>query len=225
MAGEYVILAKAGISTVPNSIITGNIAVSPIAATAMTGFSLTADSTNVFSTSSQLTGRAFAANYVAPTPATLTAAVNDMEAAYTEAAARLNTDPNKINLGSGLLGVGGYGDEDNPLTPGVYTFHTDVSIASDIYFNGTYNDVFIIQITGDLKQAVNTKVILTNCARAENIFWQITGYVDVGMGAHLEGILLGKTKAMFKTGSSLYGRVLAQTACTLDMATITEPAD
>jgi hypothetical protein len=36
---NYAILAKSGITTVPVSVITGNIAVSPIAEAAMTGFS------------------------------------------------------------------------------------------------------------------------------------------------------------------------------------------
>jgi hypothetical protein len=40
-AGNYVILAKTGISTVHTSGITGDIAVSPIAAAAITGFDLT----------------------------------------------------------------------------------------------------------------------------------------------------------------------------------------
>ena len=47
-AGNYVILSKAGISTVPVSAVTGNLGVSPAAATAITGFSLTADASNVF---------------------------------------------------------------------------------------------------------------------------------------------------------------------------------
>lgn len=65
---NYVILNKTGTSppTVPTSAITGDIAVSPIAATAVTGFDLSADSTNTFSTSSQITGKVFAANYAAP---------------------------------------------------------------------------------------------------------------------------------------------------------------
>ena len=47
------------------------------------------------------------------------------------------------------------------------------------------------------------------------------GYIDAGTTSHLEGVLLVKTKAVFKTGSSLNGRILSQTACTLDKATIT----
>jgi hypothetical protein len=43
-AGDFAILAKSGISTVPASDVTGNIGVSPIAAAAMTGFSLVLDS-------------------------------------------------------------------------------------------------------------------------------------------------------------------------------------
>jgi hypothetical protein len=71
-AGNYVILSKAGISTVPASVITGDIAVLPIAAAAITGFSLTTDSTNTFSMATQVTGQAFTANYAMPTPARLT---------------------------------------------------------------------------------------------------------------------------------------------------------
>jgi len=45
----------------------------------------------------------------------------------------------------------------------------------------------------------------------------------VGAGAHMEGILLVKTDVTFITGSSLNGRVLAQTACVLQSATIVQP--
>ena len=84
-------------------------------------------------------------------------------------------------------------------------------------------DIFIIQSTGNLVQVANTDVILTNGALAKNIFWQLAGHVVVGEKAHLEGILLVKTDVLFETKSSLNGRVLAETACNLQMATITEP--
>jgi hypothetical protein len=53
-------------------------------------------------------------------------------------------------------------------------------------------------------------------------FWQIVGNVEVGGGAHLEGILLVKTDVAFFTGSSLNGRILAQTACNFQKATVTQ---
>jgi hypothetical protein len=65
---------------------------------------------------------------------------------------------------------------------------------------------------------------LTNGALAKNIFWQVAGHVTVGAGAHMEGILLVKTDVLLETHASMNGRVLTQTACNLQMATITEPA-
>ncbi len=68
-AGNYVILAKSGISVVPTSKITGDIAVSPAAATYITGFSLIADSTKAFATCPQVTGKE-AVEAEPPEPAT-----------------------------------------------------------------------------------------------------------------------------------------------------------
>ena len=197
----------------------------------MTGFSFSMDAGGKFSTSAQITGQAFASNYKPNTPTLLTTAVSAMEAAYTDAAGRPNSEASRINLGGGLLG-GDFGGatETARLTPGVYTFDTDVSLTGDIYFQGTGSgtdegktDVFIIQTTGSLTQAANYDVFLSNGALAENIFWQVAGRVELGAGAHMEGILLVKTDVLFVTGSSLNGRVLTQTACNLQMATITEP--
>jgi hypothetical protein len=209
-ASDYVILAKTGISTVPTSAITGDIAVSPKTAAAITGFSLSLDNTGNFSTSEQLTGKAYAA-----TPTLLTA-VSNMEAAYTDAEGRSNTVAARIDILGGLLaGL--------TLTPGVYTFGTDVLVkGGDVTFDG--GGVFIIQMTGNLVQAASTKVTLSNGALAENIFWQIEGTVTVGAGAHMEGIILAKTAVTFITGSTLNGRIFSQTACALQMATITQPS-
>jgi hypothetical protein len=215
-ACNYAILAKSGISTVPTSAITGNIAVSPIAASAITGFSLDMDASGQFSTSSQVTGKAFGADYGGATAVALTKAVSAMEAAYTDAAGR-TPDVTRQNIGGGTIGG-------RTLFPGVYTFTGAITINSDITFDGGRDDVFIIKTTGTLTQAANTQVILSGCAQAKNIFWQVAGYVSVGANASMQGILLVKEKADFITGSSLVGSVLAQTAVNLDSATITQAA-
>jgi hypothetical protein len=216
-AGNYAILTKTGISTVPASTIIGDIAVSPIDSTAMTGFNLTLDvETATFSTdlSGQAKGNAYAANYADPVPATLTTAVGDMEIAYTDAAGRVNEDAARINLAGGLIGG-------LTLTPGIYTFQVNINIATDVTLEGNATDIFIIQTTNNIEQAANKKVLLKGGVQAKNIFWQVAGAVNVGAGAHMEGILLVKTAASFKTGASLNGRILAQSACTLEMNTIT----
>jgi hypothetical protein len=219
-AGDYVILAKTGIDTVADSPITGDIAVSPISASAMTGFELVVDSSEEFSRdkTGQVTGKAKAANYGGSTPSDLSTAVSEMEAAYTDAAGRPNPDAARINFNAGEIG----GEE---LTAGVYTFGTDITISdteTPVTFKGNATDIFIIQTTGSIVQAANTNVVLADGALAKNIFWQVASEVSVGAGAHLEGILLVKTAVTFVTGSSLNGRVLSQTACNLQMATITE---
>jgi hypothetical protein len=219
-AGDYTILTKAGISTVPTSAITGDIAVSPIAATAITGFSLSADAGGQFSGSTQVVGKVYAASYGGAVATHLTTAVSAMETAYTNAAGRTAGVGLKLNLGLGHLGGSGCGDVTTPLTAGVYTFGSDVTIDADITFNGSDTDILIIQMVGDLLQVAGTKVNLSGGALATNIFWQVAGFVDVEEGAHMKGILLVKTKVMFETSASLSGRILAQTACTLDAATI-----
>lgn len=73
--------------------------VSPIAGTAMTGFALTLDSSGTFSTSPQVDGSIYAASYFLPTPARLTIAVLDLEAAYTDASGRPNPTAVESNAG------------------------------------------------------------------------------------------------------------------------------
>jgi hypothetical protein len=221
-AGKFVILAMSGISTVPASVITGDIAVSPIDSTAITGFGLSLHSTETYSTSDQVTGRAFASNDPKKKLSFLVTATGNMETAYTYAENRPNTDAARLDLGEGTLG-GDKGGPNAPLTPGVYTFGTAVAIDNDIAFQGTATDVFIIQITGTLKLASKVQVTLAGGALAENIFWQVSDAVTVGTRAHMEGIILGKTSVHLETDSSLNGRILAQTACTLDKATVNEP--
>jgi hypothetical protein len=222
-AGKYAILAMTGISTVPATVITGDIAVSPVKAAAITGFSLIADATTAFSTSTQIVGKAYASDYAVPIPATLITAVGDMQNAYNDAEGRTSIDDAKIDLGAGLLGIK-FGVASAPLTPGVYTFGTGVSIAGDIHFAGSASDIFIIKIEGTMIQAAAKKVILSGGALAQNIFWQVKGAVTVGAGSHMEGIILGKTAVTFITGSTLNGRIFSQTVCALQMATITQPA-
>lgn len=212
-AGNYAILAQTGISTVPNSVIIGDIAVSPISAAAITGFTLAKDATNVFSNSTQITGKAYAPDYGSPTPSNLTTAVGDMGTAYTDAAGRA---PNYTELYTGDL-------SGQTLTPGVYKWGTGVLINSDVTLNGGPNDVFIFQIAKGITQAAGTRITLSGGAQAKNIFWQSCETVAIGTGSHFEGIVMGATNISLGTNASINGRLLAQTAVTLIMSTVVAP--
>jgi hypothetical protein len=213
-AGNYVILAKSGISTVPTSAVTGNLGISPAAATYITEFSLIADSTNVFSTSTQVTGRVYASDYTPPTPSNLTTAVGDMMTAFTDAAGRA---PGVTELGAGNIGG-------RTLPPNVYRWGTAVIIPSNVTLTGSATAVWIFQIAQDLTMSSATNVFLTGGALAKNVFWQVSGAVVLGTTAHLEGIVLSQTGIALRTGASVNGRLLAQTAVTIDGSTVVQPA-
>jgi len=210
-AGQYVILAKSGISTTGTTAIVGNIGVSPIAATAITGFALVMDATNTFSRSPLVTGKVWAADYAPPTPANLTTAVLDMQTAYTDAAGR--TLPDFTELGAGKI-------NGMTLVPGLYKWSTGVSIPIAVTLKGNLNSVWIFQIAQNLTVGNGAIVTLSGGAQARNIFWQVAGQATLGTTSRFKGIILSKTLIAFKTGSKITGRALAQTAVTLDATAV-----
>lgn len=213
-AGNYVILAKTGISTTGTTDITGDIAVSPESQTALTGFGETLSSDGTFATSPLVTGQLFAADMTSPTPTTLTTAVSDMETAYTDAAGRSNPDFTELGAGE----IGGM-----TLDPGLYQWGTGVLVGSDVTLNGSADDVWIFQIGQDLKLEDGQAITLSGGAVPENIFWQVAGEVTLQAGTTFNGIILGQTSIILKSGAVINGRALAQTATTLISNEINDP--
>ena len=212
-SGNFVILAKSGVSTVPTSAVTGDIGVSPIARGGLTGFSEIMDISNSFSKSTQVVGKLFAADYASPTPAKLRTAVLDMQAAYTNAAGRA---PDYTELGAGNIGG-------MTLSAGTYKWGTGVLIPTNVTLKGGPNDIWIFQVSGTLTQASATRVILSGGAQARNVFWQVADVVSLGTTAHMEGIVLAQTGITVMTGATVNGRLLAQTAVTLQKSVVTQP--
>jgi hypothetical protein len=212
-AGNFAILAKSGISTVPTSAVTGDLGISPAAATFITGFSLTSSPTDSFSTSPQVSGRVYAADYASPTPSVLTTAVGDMEAAFTDAAGRA-ADVTELGAGN----IGGM-----TLAPGVYKWGTGLLIPTDVTLAGGASDVWIFQIAQNLTMSSAAKVLLSGGARSRNVVWQVSGAVDIGTTAHCEGVVLGQTSVTLRTGASINGRLLAQTAVDIDGSAVVQP--
>ena len=200
----------------------GSDASAPVNEAAITGFGQRVNTPNLFSTSPLVTGKVYAANYVPPTPSQLTTAVHNMETAYTSAAGEV--PPTATELYAGNLGG-------RTLTPGVYKWSTGVlipaSTALTLDAQGHTNAVWVFQVAGDLTMNTTSHMVLINGARAENVFWQIGGGTGVilNAGAHAEGNILAAKAITMKSGVSLNGRALAQTAVTLIADTITAPAN
>lgn len=213
----YVILAKTAITTTGTTAVTGDLGISPAAATFVQGFGLTLFGTGCYSTTPIVTGKVFAADYNTggcPTPALLTTAVGDVQTAYTDAAGR-PADFTEIGAGN----IGGM-----TLPPGTYKWSSGVLIPTSVTLSGGPNDVWIFQIAGGITQASATRVILTGGALPKNIFWQAADVVSIGTTAHMEGVILAQTQITMKTGATANSRLLAQTAVNLDANTVTQPA-
>ncbi|MDO8661418.1 MAG: ice-binding family protein [Candidatus Woesearchaeota archaeon] len=214
-AGSFVVLAKSGVSTTGTTLVVGDIGVSPIDSTGITGFGLIMDSSNMFSTSSLVTGKLYAADYTEPTPTNMTSAISAMETAYTDAAGR--TLPDATELGAGdISGM--------TLSPGLYKWGTGVIINNGVTLSGSSTDVWIFQIGEDLTVGNGAIITLSGGALAENIFWQVAGQATLGTTSDVKGIILSQTAIAMNTGTKLNGRALAQTAVTLDASTVTMPA-
>jgi len=208
VAGNFAILSKSGITDVYKSTITGDIGTSPITGAA------------ILVSCAEVTGTIYSVDAAGPLPCRvtnatmLTIAVGDMQAAYTDAAGRIN--PDFLNLGAGSIGG-------ETLTPGLYKWTSAVIIPTDVTISGGPNDVWIFQVAGTLTMSSAVKITLTGGAQAKNIFWQTAGAVTFGTTSHFEGNILGQTGINLQTGASINGRMLAQTAVTLQMNTVTQP--
>ena len=208
VAGNFVILSKSGITDVYKSTITGDVGSSPITGAA------------ILVTCAEVTGTIYSVDAAGPLPCTvnnatrLTTAVGDMQTAYTDAAGRSN--PDFLNLGAGDIGG-------KTLTPGLYKWTSAVIIPTDVTISGGPTDVWIFQISGTLDMSSAVRFTLAGGAQAKNIFWQTSGAVTLGTTSHFEGNILSQTGINMQTGATINGRMLAQTAVTLQMNTVTQP--
>ena len=202
LAKNFVILSKSGITNVYPSAIKGDVGSSPITGAA------------ILLSCPEVTGSIYSVDATGPVPCRktdatrLTTAVRDMQTAYINAAGRSN--PNYLNLGAGSIGG-------LTLTSGLYKWTSSVTIPTDITISGSSTDIWIFQVAGTLDMSSSVKITLQGGALAKNIFWQVSEAVTLGTSSHFEGIILGQTLIALKTGATINGGLLAQTAVTLEM--------
>ena len=217
-AGDFATLTKSGISTTGITKITGDIGVSPTAASAITGFGLIMDTNGQSSHTPIVIGKVYASDYAAPTPAKMTTAVSDMETAFTTANG-LTTPAPKVGLHAGDI-------SGQTLTPGLYKWATGVLITNaGVTLSGGPNDTWVFQISQDLTINNSAKITLLGGAQAKNIFWVVSGKATLGSDSDVSGIILSKTLISLNTGAKVNGRLLAQTAVTLNASTLIQPSN
>ena len=208
-AANYVILARTGIATTGVSDVTGNMGLSPGVDAVLAGWGQSAATS--FSTSPMVDGFIYVSTYDAPTPAKLVLASTDMGAAYSAVAAQ--GPPDAVGLNAGALGG-------VTFAPGIYKWNAAATIATNATMQGGPNDVWVFQVNGALAMAASVSIVLSGGARAENVFWQVNGAINIGATSHFVGIALASTAINVGAGSSVNGRLLAQTAVAVDTCEI-----
>ena len=208
VAGNFEILSESGVTDVYKSTITGDVGSSPITGAA------------ILVTCTEVSGTIYSVDAAGPLPCVvtnasmLTTAIGDMETAYTDAAGRINPDFTELGAGD----IGG-----KTLIPGLYSWTSSLLIPTDITLAGGPNDVWILQVAGTLNMSSAVRITLSGGAQAKNIYWVVADAVTLGTTSHFEGNILGKTGINLQTGASINGRMLAQTAVTLQMNTANKP--
>ncbi|MDP3893054.1 ice-binding family protein, partial [Nocardioides sp.] len=142
-------------------------------------------------------------------------AQNHRQAAYTAAAAQTST----ASFAGDQAGA--------TFTPGVHTAAAAISNSGTVTLDAEGDDsaVFVFQVGAALSSAAATKVVLTDGALANNVYWQVGGALSLGAGAAFVGTVLATGAITFGEGASLKGRALTPDTVTLANSPVIEPID
>ncbi|MFA5834666.1 MAG: ice-binding family protein [Bacteroidota bacterium] len=198
MTDRFAILSYAGITNTGPSTITGDVGVSPLAASYMTGFG-----------TPNIVGTIYGVDATGPEgsvvfPSMLTQAMGDLTTAFNDAAGR-TVDP--IGVSGNLGGL--------TLYSGLYKSTGSLEISSSdltLDAQGDTAAVWIFQIASSFDMTSGRQVFLSGGAKASNIFWQMGSAATFGTTTVMKGTIMAYTTITFATGASLEGRALARTA-------------
>jgi Ice-binding-like len=195
-AQTFAALAYSAITAANISEIGGELGVSAGAMSTITGFDA-------------LTYKKFGLDSLAPNSQRTILAQQDVTALVGNIDPRA-CDVDLTNVVGGLTG-------DITLYPGVTcmnSFSADVLLNGHVYLDagGDPNAFFIIKGNLTLSVADAAQVVLQNGAQACSVFWRISKEVTIGKTVKFVGTLISGTAITMKTGSTLNGRALAQTA-------------
>lgn len=180
-AANFAVLAGTTITNTGNSVITGDMGLSP--GTLVSGFP-----PGLVSGTQHITdGEAAQAEL-------------DLTAAYLTTASEGPTQPISTIGGGQTLSPGVYNSASSIQVNGALTLDG----------GGDPNAVFVFQAGSALTTGSASSVILTNGAQACNVFWQVTSSATLGTGSTFAGNILALTSITLTTGATLNGSALAR---------------
>jgi len=196
-AATYGIFSAAGITSTGNSVVNGDIGMTP--GTAYIGFS---------DSPSPGPGTRNGALHI--NDAAATQAKTDWQNAYNDLAGR----PCDV-VSPSLTGP-------SPLTPQVYCFPSTAGVGT-LVLDGA--GVYVFQIGSGLSSASNASVTLTNGATADKVFWVVGSSATLGTNTVFQGTIIAQASITLNTGANITnGRAAALTGqITLDNSIVTVP--
>ncbi len=127
----------------------------------------------------------------------------------------------------GLTHTATFSGDQNGLTllPGVYYAGAAIAVTGTMTLNGggDPNAVFVFQVEAALNTGASSAIVLTNGAKASNVFWQVLGAANTGAGSSFAGTIMASGAITLGAGASVYGRALSLAAITLAANTVTVP--
>ncbi|HZS74796.1 MAG TPA: ice-binding family protein [Candidatus Nitrosotalea sp.] len=191
-AGNFAVLGASTVTNTGNSLVTGNLGVSP--GTAITGFP-----------PGKVIGTIYAGGPI-PTRAHADAAI--AYRALSSAACTTN-EPAVANIGG------------QTLKPGVYCFPSSAAIVGTLTLSGNGVYIFKIGSTLTTR-AGNSHVVLTNGASSSDVFWQVGSSATLGTSSVFKGTIIAYSSITSTTSAVVDGRLIALNgAVTLDTNHIT----
>lgn len=184
-ASSFVVLARASISNAGATTLDGDIGSYPTAA--ITGLTALGGVGPGFFTGT---------NY--GNSETTQTAMNDLNAAYLDAAGRTADSTIATDLGG------------QTLSTGVYSSVATIAIDGTLTLSGSATDVFILKAGSTLGTAVNSEVVLTGGAVWTNVFWVVGSSATIGVSSVFKGTILANTSITMGAGATINnGRLLA----------------
>lgn len=140
-------------------------------------------------------------------------ATSDLACMYSSALAKTNRNTIVSDLG-GLT-----------LVPGVYHSGTSVSVTGTLTLDGQGNAdaVFLIIASSTVMAQTNSKVLLGNGTQSCNVFWVAGSSATIKQNAIFVGTVLAQVSITMNAGASLDGRLMCNSAISLDTNMISKP--
>lgn len=194
-AGNFAVLAGSTVTNSGESVVDGNVGVSP--GSAVTGFYSPTPPTGV------VVGTIYGAGYDANTSIPMQAE-SDLTAAYNFAAAEICPGGNNLS-GTDLGGL--------TLAPGVYCFNSSAQLTGILTLDALTdpNGAYVFKITSALTTAPYSSVVFEGIDSGGNVFWQVGSSATLDTGTAFAGSILANASISLNTGASIdCGSALAE---------------